>query len=313
MKQSTQAPSIYPKRASVGNDPFDWKAPGYEPHFFEAGMLHRTPIPQWACDRSVDAFTRGNRMTFHSRGGVGLSTLFESALEYDDVHGMYLNPAGKTGLIGRGILGWYGPNQAADNIVTRDYKGVMQVLLVEKHSNDGSALAFPAGMVEPGQDVLTTLKQELVQEAVAGSEYVDKLFETCWMRSVYEGVVDDFRNTDWAWIETNATWFHATAEIADGLTLRVTDTEEIRNVQWINIDDVDSMYASHLDWLNIVKLELHHLLPKSNFFVSHDMPEGIPPKPFVSHEATEKRKSEGKESPKKRLDIKVTTCDDMDE
>nr|CAI5854490.1 unnamed protein product [Callosobruchus analis] len=38
---------------------------------------------------------------------------------YQVVDGRPLNPEGRTGLIGRGVLGKWGPNHAADPIVTR--------------------------------------------------------------------------------------------------------------------------------------------------------------------------------------------------
>ncbi len=38
---------------------------------------------------------------------------------YDVVHGRPINPVGRTGLTGRGRLGKWGPNHAADPVVTR--------------------------------------------------------------------------------------------------------------------------------------------------------------------------------------------------
>lgn len=38
---------------------------------------------------------------------------------YEIVKGRPLNPRGRTGLCGRGVLGRWGPNHAADPIVTR--------------------------------------------------------------------------------------------------------------------------------------------------------------------------------------------------
>lgn len=38
---------------------------------------------------------------------------------YDVVDGRPLNPEGRTGLCGRGVLGRWGPNHASDPIVTR--------------------------------------------------------------------------------------------------------------------------------------------------------------------------------------------------
>jgi hypothetical protein len=43
----------------------------------------------------------------------------EGKYELDNKTGRPLNPKGRTGLSGRGILGKWGPNHAADPIVTR--------------------------------------------------------------------------------------------------------------------------------------------------------------------------------------------------
>ena len=68
--------------------------------------------------------------------------------------------------------------------------------------------------------------------------------------------MDDWRNTDHAWMETNAVHYHATDEVAKGLSLRVTDTAEIRKSAWYAIEDVSTMYASHIQWLKKVKFDL---------------------------------------------------------
>ena len=39
--------------------------------------------------------------------------------QYKVVNGLPLNPKGRTGMIGRGLLGRYGPNHSGDPIVTR--------------------------------------------------------------------------------------------------------------------------------------------------------------------------------------------------
>ena len=275
MKQQTQVPPFYPPRASVG-DFLNWDDPTYKPCFFEDGVLHKMPIPGWACCSTVGKDIRGARPTFHTPTRE-LKPLSQSSVLFDYNCNMWRNPRGKTGLIGRGVLGWFGPNHAADNIVTREHGAHFQVLLVEKHQNDGAALAFPAGMVEPGMDVVTTLKKELIEEAVAAGDAVDELFQTCKQKVVYSGLVDDYRNTDWAWIETTAVWFHATGAVADALELRVKDEDEIRGVRWVNIEEVTAMYASHIDWLNIVKDELRQRFP----FVSHAQPHLVTN--WVSH------------------------------
>ena len=71
-------------------------------------------------------------------------------------------PAGRSAC----LLGRYGPNHAADPIVTRFHKGRLQVVLVRRRDTD--ELAFPGGMVDPGSTVSRTLKGEFTEEAIRG-------------------------------------------------------------------------------------------------------------------------------------------------
>ena len=138
---------------------------------------------------------------------VGERVCYDSAMErstvllschFDTVTQRFKNPKGKTGIRGRGELGRWGPNHAADVIVTRTTSdGMHMALLCTKNVGDGkSALCWPAGMVEPGHTVPQTLRLELMQEAVKDSDAVDKLFAECDTGTVYAGHVDDWRNTD---------------------------------------------------------------------------------------------------------------------
>jgi ADP-ribose pyrophosphatase len=53
-------------------------------------------------------------------------------VKFDEATGAPLNPYGRTGLTGRGLLGKWGPNHAADPIVTRwePLTGHLQVLAI---------------------------------------------------------------------------------------------------------------------------------------------------------------------------------------
>jgi hypothetical protein len=77
-----------------------------------------------------------------------------------------------------------------------------------------------------------------------------------------------------------AVWFHATDEIGAQLELGIQDRDEICSVSWYPIHSVNSMYASHYDWLKLLRTELREM---ERGFVSHSLAAGVPAEPFVSH------------------------------
>uniref|UniRef100_A0A183S790 Nudix hydrolase domain-containing protein n=1 Tax=Schistocephalus solidus TaxID=70667 RepID=A0A183S790_SCHSO len=113
--------------------------------------------------------------------------------------GLPLNPQGRTGMTGRGSLGRWGPNHAADPIVTRlaiafflcllfrlytsisfcswkldvqkkkainpdSGKFILQFVAIKRR--DTNEWAIPGGMVDPGESVSATLKREFSEEAL---------------------------------------------------------------------------------------------------------------------------------------------------
>ena len=80
------------------------------------------------------------------------------------VDGVPLNPRGRTGLRGRGLLGKWGPNHAADPIVTR-YQGTQLQMVAIKRKDTGD-WAIPGGMVDEGEMVSVTLRREFTEAAV---------------------------------------------------------------------------------------------------------------------------------------------------
>ena len=252
-KQCSLAPSFYPPRAEV-SDEQNWSDSKYKPIEFTTLFILSEPRPLWADPCHVPLEQLHERVTYT---GGDLQPLADVCF-FDNTYNRYLNPCGKTGITGRGSLGKWGANFAADVLVTWESNNKCMVLLVSKNVGDSCNLAFPAGMVEPGSTVPDTLRAELTEEAVKDSDIVSRLFADCMVSVVYRGFVDDFRNTDNAWMETTAVHYHATGEIGKGLQLAIADTKEIKSVAWHNIDSVTEMYASHLDWLNTLKSWWHH-------------------------------------------------------
>merc|ERR1719198_1651698 len=77
-----------------------------------------------------------------------------------------LNPHGRTGMAHRGLLGKWGPNHAADPVVTRWHpteKGRLQMVAIQR--SDVGQWAIPGGMVDAGEAVSATVRREFREEA----------------------------------------------------------------------------------------------------------------------------------------------------
>lgn len=147
-----------------------------------------------------------------------------------------LNPAGRTGLTGLGGCKQLGENKAADPIITRvGPNGKLQVLLGYKEVED--QWAIPGGSVDEGEDPATACSRELLEEV--GLE-VDMSKGPI----VYQGFVDDHRNTDNAWFSTQARHVHLTGPAAEQ---EPDASDDISAAQWISIEELkpEKLFASH--------------------------------------------------------------------
>nr|XP_044999408.1 ADP-ribose pyrophosphatase, mitochondrial isoform X2 [Jaculus jaculus] len=143
---------------------------------------------------------------------------------YEIENGRPRNPAGRTGLVGRGLLGRWGPNHAADPIITR-----------WKRDSSGNKITHPVS----GKCILQFVaikRKDCGEWAIPG---------------IYKGYVDDPRNTDNAWMETEAVNYHdETGEIMDNINLEAGD--DAGKVKWVDISDQLKLYASHSQFIRLV-------------------------------------------------------------
>ncbi|XP_047617600.1 ADP-ribose pyrophosphatase, mitochondrial-like [Phacochoerus africanus] len=116
-------------------------------------------------------------------------------------------------------------------------------------------------MVDPGEKISTTLKREFGEEAMnslqkpraeiqALEKQLRKLFSQEHF-AVYKGYVDDPRNMDNAWIETEAVNYHdETGKVMDHLPPEAGD--DAKEVRWVDINDKLKLYASHSQFIRSV-------------------------------------------------------------
>ncbi|XP_061081535.1 transient receptor potential cation channel subfamily M member 2-like isoform X1 [Conger conger] len=119
----------------------------------------------------------------------------------------YRNPEGRTGMKGKGALDHLGPNQVLDLVLTRwrdDQKSALEFLAVWDKKE--GIWTIPGGRVLSGEILpqrLTSILGEKLNEQIK-----DKLASKAEVNEMYNGYVDDQRNTDNAWLETTAFNIH---------------------------------------------------------------------------------------------------------
>lgn len=232
-----ERPDIYPERQAVLDHQVSWdfSMSGYRPVYFVADVVLEN-------DRTVKKGGWADPEDL-SKMPEKVYKSFEGKVKFDE-QGMPLNPRGRTGLKGRGLLGKWGANYAADPIVTRvnPDTGHLEVLLIQRVDNGQWAL--PGGMVDDGEVVTETLRRELEEEAGVKLGF-DKA------PVVYKGYVDDRRNTDNAWMETTAVHLHLKPNEVH-LHARPVAGDDAKKAKWIELDRDLKLYASHNEILKKV-------------------------------------------------------------
>ncbi|XP_033100606.1 transient receptor potential cation channel subfamily M member-like 2 [Anneissia japonica] len=265
-KKARQSP--YPgttiRRADVPDAKVSWEVdfPSYAPKLY----THQSVLdkPHWA-DIDVMAMSKDKRpmLQFNNEDVHCKVDRRSHVQQYVVKDGLPLNPKGRTGMIGRGLLGRFGPNHAADPIVTRWKKNpdgspmmdgdkkVLEFIAIQR--KDNHQWAIPGGMVEPGQTVSETLRREFSEEALGQmtkcteekanmAENIEKLFENG--IEIYRGYVDDPRNTDNAWIETYALNFHIESDSAIR-EFKLEAGDDAQSVRWQRVSSKIPLFASH--------------------------------------------------------------------
>lgn len=249
------------ERFPVPDDKVSWSIdwPEYKPVDYTASVVEKMPV--WA-DIDFRKTKPDVPPKYNEVDGKVDRRSFSGKYSIED-NGVPRNPMGRTGMVGRGLLGRWGPNHAADPIVTRwkrdssssiitkDGKRVLEFVAVKR--KDCNEWAIPGGMVDPGDTVSATLKKEFGEEAMNSLEAdpeekkkIEKQINQLFTQGVevYSGYVDDPRNTDNAWMETVAVNFHDdTGEVFGKIKLCAGD--DAGDVGWKELNSSLALYASH--------------------------------------------------------------------
>jgi len=233
VKARNESPNGY-NRFPVPDDKVAWDVsyPAYQPNQFTAPSVLANDVSLkkdgWA-DEATPQLAFARRGVPQDSNGNAIRR---------DAEGFPMNPAGRTGTRGRGLLGKWGPNFAADPIVTRvnPKTGELEMLAIRR--KDNGQWAIPGGMVDAGEMVSATLAREFEEEAGIRLDMTDA-------RSVYRGYVDDPRNTDNAWMETTVMHKHLDAATAAKLKPKAGDDADAWRWMPLTEPELAKMYASH--------------------------------------------------------------------
>jgi len=242
----------------------DWNIldPDYKPIDFTHPVVLKKPI--WADPDmgEVDLEEYLTRLTF------SIDQFFNplSNLPFKDEHGFRLNPLGRTGLKGRGLLGKYGPNHATDFIGFRQDPQTLkiQILLIKRGDGTGK-LALPGGMVNKGEIEDEAFVRESLEEAVFFENEEDKAKFKALMKSqakrIFSCPVDDPRQTDYSWMESTiySYFFHGELEQLVNEKAKIIGRDDAEKAFWEDltydlIKPSDLFFASHLDfiWITLI-------------------------------------------------------------
>ncbi len=210
-------PAAYPPRQRISIDESLWAipCPSYDPPYY--------------VDPTVLA-AAGNRASDWADPEDFLSIaseLAERPAKRHDDHGRPLNPRGRTGIAGRGLLGSWGANASVAAIVTRKYADSDAIEILLGNEANSNELTLLKGFGRDGDSPTATLERVLEQE----SGWSAKLEAA---HSVFEGYTYDPRQTDHAWVEVSACHVHAEGEATPSGLRPGGVLEEIR---WLPLSD----------------------------------------------------------------------------
>jgi ADP-ribose pyrophosphatase len=213
LKIRGERPAPYPPRFRVLIDAAPWatECPDYTPPYYVdpsvlANDRSRTPGGWADPEESETTGDPGDRDT----------------AEYRDASGRLLNPRGRTGIAGRGLLGRWGPNVMVSGIVTRasGTTGRLDILLGQRARN--GELSLPKGFVASSETSEAAVARVLENE-IGWRPDPDR------GEIVFEGYSYDTRQTDHAWVEMQARLFHRD----DGCTpLQLRAGGNFDDVEW---------------------------------------------------------------------------------
>ncbi|EGD81237.1 Nudt9 protein [Salpingoeca rosetta] len=247
--------------------PWDVVFPDYEPVEYTHPAVARQPV--WADPADPREIKFNVKDEVFGRV-VDRTSCHPSGISIDSSTGRPINPWGRTGMTGRGLLGKWGVNQAADMVVTRwkrapdgsilqrDGKKVLEFVAIQRMDNN--MWAIPGGFVDNGEDVALTSGREFMEEALGTKDKrgaLSKEEEKSVAQLFADGTIvdriygEDPRNTDNAWVETTCVNFHDESG-RHAACLQLGSDDDARTARWMMVHGGWNLFASQRKLLQLV-------------------------------------------------------------
>jgi ADP-ribose pyrophosphatase len=245
LKIRGEKPSAYPPRFRVLIDEAPWSiaCPSYEPPYY--------------VDATVLESDRADPEDFSK---IAARESLQKAA-YQDDEGRPLNPRGRTGIAGRGLLDLWGANQMVAVVVTRINRETSALEVLLGKIQKSGVVSLPRDFVRHGETSQTALVRALETSAGFDPRISGEILS--------EGYSYDTRQTDHAWIELETRLYHLEPE-SQPTTFRPSGSFE--EIEWWPVDP-DTVNQLPPSQSQLVREAVRHLMERGG--VERDWAMGL--------------------------------------
>ena len=221
-------PQSYPPRQRISIDSAQWRfdCPEYSPPYYVSPSVLKNDFIKssggWADPEEYE----------HMQ-------IDKSNRQKTDDTGRSLHPRGRTGISGRGLLGRWGGNPAANAVIIRHASESSSVEMLLGRQKDANYYRLPKGFVlheqPPEEAIVHIIKREFGWHPETGKGEI-----------LYQGFIYDDRQTDHAWVEvTTFLYFYAYADAPTNFS----SNREFEEVVWLplNRDLLEELHPTQVN------------------------------------------------------------------
>jgi ADP-ribose pyrophosphatase len=145
-------------------------------------------------------------------------------------------------------LGKWGANHAADPLITQKGEDGQLYFLMIKRVDNGQ-WALPGGMLDSSEAGMPRGPMQAALRELFEEAGLDLRAERNEAKIIYQGYVDDPRNTDNAWMETVVYHIH----LNEASLVKLTAGDDASVAKWAKFDsdDYENLFASHKKFIDL--------------------------------------------------------------